>query len=270
MHGLDLFSGYGGISYALKEYVTPIAYCEIEPYAQGILLSRMEKGEIFSSPIWDDVRTFPARGFKGLVDIIYGGFPCQDISVAGHGVGIKGKRSGLFAEIIRLAKEIEPTFLFLENVPAIRTRGLDTIIEEFTAIGYDIRWTMLSAAYVGAPHKRQRWFLLASNTKRIELWNQPRRRFRAKRKSETFPRNYGSKKSLANPDVTRSQVRQSEPLNDEPKLSPPFGSEWWAFEPNVGRVVNGGAFRVDRIKSLGNGVVPLQAKTAFEILMGLK
>jgi DNA (cytosine-5)-methyltransferase 1 len=95
------------------------------------------------------------------IDIIFGGFPCQDISVAGLGKGLEGDRSGLFFEIVRLARECEPRFIFLENVPAIRTRGGERVVKELASIGYDCRWTTLSAAAVGAPHKRERWFLLA-------------------------------------------------------------------------------------------------------------
>ena len=156
---LDLFSGYGGISYGLRDYIKPIAYCEIDNYARAILASRISEGELPFAPILRDVRSL--RGKSGVADIIVGGFPCQDISVAGNGVGLAGERSGLFFEIVRLTKEITPTLVFLENVPAIRTRGLRQVVGAFTEMGYDCRWTCLSAASVGAPHKRERWFLLA-------------------------------------------------------------------------------------------------------------
>ncbi|NCX93455.1 MAG: DNA cytosine methyltransferase [Gammaproteobacteria bacterium] len=122
MNGLDLFSGIGGIGLALEPWVRTVAYCEREPYAQGVLLSRMQSGDIDRAPIWDDVTTL--RGdMLPRIDIISGGFPCQDISVAGLGKGLAGERSGLFFEIARLVRECQPRFVFLENVPAIRTRG---------------------------------------------------------------------------------------------------------------------------------------------------
>src|SRR5690606_17491199 len=96
--------------------------------------------------------------------IIYGGFPCQDINVAGRGKGLEGERSGLFFEIMRLAKEIQPKFLFLENVPAITRRGGWECVHAISALGYDCRWCVISAASVGALHKRERWFLLANST----------------------------------------------------------------------------------------------------------
>lgn len=170
MNGLDLFSGIGGIGLALEPWVRTVAYCEQDRYAQSVLLSRMQSGEIDRAPIWDDVTTLRAE-LLPRVDIIFGGFPCQDLSVAGRGKGLAGERSGLFFEIVRLVQEIKPSFVFLENVPAIRTRGLSEVVHALTEIGYDCRWTCLSAADVGAPHKRERWFLLAhpySNSIRIE------------------------------------------------------------------------------------------------------
>jgi len=154
MNGLDLFSGIGGIGLALEPWVRTVAYCEREPYAQCVLLSRMQSGDIDRAPIWDDVTTL--RGdMLPRIDIVFGGFPCQDLSVAGRGKGLAGERSGLFFEIVRLVKEIKPTFVFLENVPAIRTRGLSEVVHALTEIGYDCRWTCLSAGEVGAPHKRE-------------------------------------------------------------------------------------------------------------------
>ena len=161
LNSLSLFSGYAGIDLALSEYCRPILYCEKDLYAQGIILSRMDEGLIPFAPIWNDVTTLDGAKLRGMVDIISGGFPCQDISSAGKGAGLAGERSGLFYEIVRLTKEIRPAFVFLENVPAIRTRGLEQVVKEFTEMGYDCRWTMLSAASIGAPHKRERWFFLA-------------------------------------------------------------------------------------------------------------
>jgi len=156
LNGIDLFSGIGGISLALSEYVRPLAYCEIDPYCQAVLLSHQHKGTLPAAPIWDDIRTFPYGWFVDWIDIIYAGFPCQGISVAGHGKGLADERSGLFWEIVRLAKEIKPKFLFLENVPAITSRGGGTVVSALTEMGYDCRWCVISAASVGACHRRDR------------------------------------------------------------------------------------------------------------------
>jgi len=113
MNGLDLFTGIGGLTVALREWVRPIVYCEIDPYCQGILLSRMHAGEFPRARIWDDIKTLKLDwALPETIDIIYGGFPCQDISIAGHGKGLAGERSGLFFEMLRLAKEIQPRLLF--------------------------------------------------------------------------------------------------------------------------------------------------------------
>src|SRR5216684_4770914 len=123
MYGLDLFSGIGGITKALEGYVQPVAYCENDRYAQGVLLSRMANGDLPNAPIWSDILTLRGAMLPRTPEIIYGGFPCQDISVAGRGKGLDGERSGLFFEIIRLVGEIRPRFVFLENVAAITVRG---------------------------------------------------------------------------------------------------------------------------------------------------
>lgn len=234
MYGLDLFSGIGGISLALERLgVRTVAYCESDRYAQGVLLSRMQSGELNTAPIWDDVKTLRGEMLP-QIDIIFGGFPCQDISCAGSGKGLAGERSSLFYEIIRLTKEIIPSFVFLENVPAIRARGLREVVRAFTEIGYDCRWTCVSAASVGAKHKRERWFLLAhppsKRLQRLGIWE--------KRAIEKFDDScYDSR---------------------------------WEIEPDVGRVANGVPLRVDRIKCLGNSVVPKQVEKAFKMLAGLE
>lgn len=288
MNGLDLFSGIGGISIALEPWVRTVAYCERDRYAQSVLLSRMQDGSIDKAPIWDDVTTL-----KGVmlpkIDIIFGGFPCQDISVAGNGKGLAGERSGLFFEIVRLAKEIRAPFIFLENVPAIRTRGLREVIRTLTEIGYDCRWTCLSAASVGANHKRERWFLLAHANRidgRDERKTEMQDNWRMDQ-SETKSGNNGSAQPLANSysngtasvsredsRATKTQWLSRKDWHRSPECSETRGfsidSNHWSIEPSVGRVVNGLPMRMDRIKCLGNAVVPIQARTAFMKLSGIE
>jgi DNA (cytosine-5)-methyltransferase 1 len=266
MNGLDLFSGIGGIGLALEPWVRTVAYCERDQYAQGVLLSRMRSGEIDRAPIWDDVTTL--RGdMLPRIDIISGGFPCQDISVAGAGKGLAGERSGLFFEIVRLARECEPRFIFLENVPAIRTRGGERVVKELAAIGYDCRWTTLSAAAVGAPHKRERWFLLAHANGVRQLSAQGQ-----------YDRISNGCKNVAHSTGERIQgLRASgeqEPDSyGQERLSLCEGQRRiesnWSVEPDVGRVVNGLPNRTHRIRCLGNSVVPLQVREAFKKLVGI-
>jgi DNA (cytosine-5)-methyltransferase 1 len=273
MNGLDLFSGIGGIGLALEPWVRTVAYCEREPYAQGVLLSRMQSGEIDRAPIWDDVTTLRADMLP-RIDIIFGGFPCQDLSVAGRGKGLAGERSGLFFEIARLIRECQPRFVFLENVPAIRTRGGERVVKELASLGYDCRWTTLSAASVGAPHKRERWFLLAhanGNTIRTE---QEQRRQQGK----TVFGYDGSEEFMAHAPSERIQGLRSsgeqEPGSHGEEGLPlrqgerPIQSDW-SVEPDVLRVVNGLPNRAHRIKCLGNSVVPLQVREAFKKLAGI-
>ena len=231
LNGLDLFSGIGGLSIALSEWVRPIAYCEIDPYCQGVLLSRMYDKCLVQCPIWDDIFSLDGSNLHSFVDIVYGGFPCQDISIAGHGKGLEGERSGLFFEILRLAKEIKPKFIFIENVPAITSRGGLRVVREIAAMGYDCRWCVISSASVGALHKRDRWFLLA-NSRCI-----------------------------------------NEGCTEKPKWSSGHFAgcdRIWETEPSVGRLADGISHRLDRLRALGNAVVPKQAKEAFKILMGIK
>jgi len=236
LNGISLFSGYAGIDLALSEWVKTILYCELEEYPQGILLSRMDDGSIPFAPVWNDVTTLDGTKFRGLVDIVFGGFPCQDISVAGNGAGLDGERSGLFFEFLRVLSETQAPFAFFENVPAIETRGAERVQKALAELGFTAKWLHLSAAEVGANHKRERWFCLA----------------------------------MANSDSAGLQAKGAKQHTAGVKQYGALHAEWWKTEPNVGRVVDGCTFRTHRIKALGNGVVPLQVKTAFEILMGLK
>jgi DNA (cytosine-5)-methyltransferase 1 len=287
LNGLDLFSGIGGLSIALNEWVRPIAYCEIDTYCQGVLCSNMSNGRIRNSPIWDDIRSFPRHWFHGIIDIIYGGFPCQDISVAGHGKGLEGERSGLFFEIVRLAKEIKPTFIFLENVPAITSRGGLRVVREITKMGYDCRWCVISAASIGALHRRERWFLLGYSQHSRSHASQERGSSEASIHQCTERQNEASESQgtssprvlasefMANSQSERSQEERQPKRQEQRQPMPTFCGQyasinsWQEAVSSICRVTDGIPLRSHRIKSLGNAVVPEQAKEAFKILMGL-
>lgn len=259
--GLSLFTGIGGLDVALSEYVRPIAYCEIDPYCQGILLSRMADRSLQWAPIWDDIRTFPIQGKHP--DVLYGGFPCQDISIAGNGKGLAGQRSGLFFEIMRLAKESKPKFIFLENVPAITTRGGLRVVREIAEMGYGCRWCTLAASEIGARHKRERWFLLAhSNEKRLQRY-----RVRTFSNEKKFNVTFNSSTNVSD---TRCESKRSKEESKWASKNTSRYDRFWEVEPSICRVVDGISNRLDRIKCLGNSVVPQQAKEAFKILMGIK
>lgn len=138
-----------------------MVYIEREAFAAAVLVARMEEAQLASAPIWDDVCTFDARPWRGLVDLVAGGTPCQDLSLAGKRAGLDGERSRLFFEHVRIAVECEAPFFFWENV-AGATRAVPRVCEHLAENGYrNGAWTVVRASDVGAPHERARIFLLA-------------------------------------------------------------------------------------------------------------
>lgn len=165
---LSLFSGAGGLDLGAKlvgGFLT-VGYVEADRYAQGVLMSRMRSGDLDDAPIFEDVRTFDGRSLRGRIDVISGGFPCQDISNAGKRGGIKeGSRSGLWYQFARLIREIRPRFVLAENVGGLLSiddgGGFGTVLRDLASCGYDAEWFVLSAAEVGAPHRRDRVWIVA-------------------------------------------------------------------------------------------------------------
>lgn len=259
LNGLDLFSGIGGLSLALAPWIRPLAYCENDRYAQCVLLSRMARTSLPCAPIWDDIRTLRAGLLQGPPDVIYGGFPCQDISTAGLGEGLGGKRSGLYWELHRLVKEIRPAWVFLENVPAIRTRGLLTVVRSLADLGYDCRWTCVSAAEIGAPHLRKRWFLLA------HIDHKGKRSQPINGQMESQPQNDGASAHANSQHLREQPGRRSGQDREE---TAKFGEH--GDQPEIQGMDDGLPHRMDRIRAMGNAVVPQQAREAFQRLMGLK
>ena len=165
MKTLHLFAGSGGgIIADMMLGHTLVAAVEIDPFCREVLKARQRDGWLPEFEIFEDVRDFNGTDFRGKVDCICGGFPCQDISCAGKGEGIHGERSGLFFEMARIVREARPRFVFLENSPALVSRGMDAVLWTMGEMGYDGRWCVLSAAAVGALHRRDRWWGLFANT----------------------------------------------------------------------------------------------------------
>ena len=165
MHELALFAGAGGgiLGGHLLGWQTVCAV-EVEDYPRRVLLVRQRDGILPRFPIWDDVCTFDGHPWRGRVDVISGGFPCQDISAAGKGVGIAGARSGLWSEMARIIGEVRPRFVFVENSPMLVRRGLAVVLGDLATLGYDARWCVLGAHHVGAPHRRDRIWILGWHT----------------------------------------------------------------------------------------------------------
>jgi len=169
MKVLDLFSGIGGFSLGLERAgFETVAFCEFDKKARLVLNKHWP-----DVPVYDDVRTLTYEQLQtdGLnVDVICGGFPCQDISLAGKGAGLEGERSGLWFEFHRLIEEIKPKYAIIENVSALRSRGLDEVLRSLAAIGYDAEWHCIPASTIGAPHRRDRvWIVAYSNCD--DRWN---------------------------------------------------------------------------------------------------
>lgn len=162
---LSLFSGIGALDIAVGRVfggARPVCYVEVDAAHAIRLAHNVEAGRLPAAPVWSDVRTFDGRQLRDRVDLVVGGFPCQDLSVAGRRAGINGQRSGLFFELVRIVDELRPRYLFLENVAAITAgRELDSVLGALAELGFDARWSCLRASDVGAPHRRDRWWCLA-------------------------------------------------------------------------------------------------------------
>ncbi|WP_409364686.1 DNA cytosine methyltransferase [Burkholderia sp. Bp9011] len=154
---LHLFAGAGGgILAGQLRNNRCVCAVEFDPYAQAVLVARQNDGTFPPFPIWDDVRTFDGRPWRGIVDIVAGGFPCQDVSAAGTGDGLDGERSGLWTEMARIIREIQPLGVEVENSPMLTSRGLGRVLGDLAAMGFDAEWGVLSAADTDAPHLRER------------------------------------------------------------------------------------------------------------------
>lgn len=158
---LDLFSGIGGFSLGLERTggFKTVAFCEIEEFPRRILAKHWPK-----VPCYHDVRTLSASRLEAdgiWPDVLVGGFPCQDISVAGKGAGLEGEQSGLWNEYLRLIGEVRPKFVVVENVAALLNRGLGDVLSGLASCGYDAEWDCLPASFVGAPHNRDRIWIVA-------------------------------------------------------------------------------------------------------------
>jgi DNA (cytosine-5)-methyltransferase 1 len=353
MNELALFAGAGGgiLGGHLLGWRTVCAV-EWEQYPASVLCARQNDGLLPPFPIWDDVQTFDGKPWRGIVDVVSGGFPCQDISAAGKGAGIDGERSGMWGEMARIIHEVRPRYVFVENSPMLTSRGLGRVLGDLASMGFDARWGVLGAADVGANHQRGRIWIVAkwrgqlphAEHDRIGWWEQQQEGIKEKngfsnsnsnglQEQEQFVRveqknnnfsNNGSSQCLANANGIASKVGGNDFANEaiggkrdndhrrsrsndwgkpdaekneqlantceirpcskeaQQRMAREFrfaecgvDRDWWQREPdyvprtterNMGGVANGVASRVDRLKAIGNGQVPLCAATAWRIL----
>ena len=322
LNELALFAGAGGgiLGGHLLGWRTVCAV-EWEAYPASVLVARQNDGILPPFPIWDDVQTFDGRPWRGVVDVISGGFPCQDISAAGKGAGIDGERSGMWGEMARIIHEVRPRFVFVENSPMLTSRGLGRVLGDLASMGFDAKWGVLGAADVGANHQRDRIWIVANaqhsrhsneisgehgekiclQEKDRQTWSRTRmskrtggmveeraankiynernmadtqmsndegsknqNRYRERSQGESG-RNCSVEGEIPNANSTqfKRDQRTQRSITERANIG---SSGWWQSEPDVGRVVNGMASRVDRLKAIGNGQVPLCAATAWRIL----
>ena len=241
---LHLFAGAGGgILGGILLGHMPVCAVELEEYPRRVLLQRQRDGLLPWFPVWDDVRTFDGTPWRGRVDVIAGGFPCQDISAAGKGAGISGERSGLWSEFARIIGEVRPSYVLIENSPLLVSRGLDRVLGDLVALGFDAEWGVLGACDAGASHKRDRIWILAHAMQT----GQPN--------AGRIPTTQASPKVRATPGLGHREI------------SPPREAKRWPPEPEVDRVAHGVACGMDRLAALGNGQVPAVAALAWETLM---
>jgi DNA (cytosine-5)-methyltransferase 1 len=316
LNELALFAGAGGgiLGGHLLGWRTVCAV-EWEQHPASVLCARQNEGILPPFPIWDDVQTFDGKPWREIVDVVSGGFPCQDISVAGKGDGLDGERSGMWREMARIIHEVQPRFVFVENSPMLTSRGLGRVLGDLATMGFNARWGVLGAADVGANHQRNRIWIVGKmanpnnnghyHKKSRELLESPEQtktreesnktsrhnlladttqlfsngindntRISLEREKESKLRNSSWAQKMAYTGKKRLQRYWNEGVNDQSQGQQTisrggvtdWSGDWWETEPIVGRVADGVADRVDRLKAIGNGQVPLCAATAWRIL----
>jgi DNA (cytosine-5)-methyltransferase 1 len=278
MRVLDLFSGIGGFSLGLERAgMHTVAFCEIDPYCRAVIARHWPRVPIFTDICeltakavansagpqragkagrrFNSTRRAKERPDGCGIDVICGGFPCQDISVAGKGAGISGARSGLWREFSRIIGLVQPNYVIVENVPALLNRGMEVVLGNLAQIGYDAEWEIISAADVGADHIRERIWIIAYPHVLRKL--QSERIF----KDIRGRLNHSIEETSAYFDGARLQERfmhtgvPSETGQDDYGENPTLDIEGSAT-PHLVRRFHGIPNRMDRIKALGNSVVP--------------
>ena len=264
MRELSLFTGAaGGLLGTHLLGWTPIGYVEWDAYCQQVIAARIRDGMLPIAPIFTDVREFIQSGaaaeYRGVADVVTGGFPCQPHSVAGKQLGADDPRDmwPAMAEVVRV---VRPRYVFAENVPGILSSGyFGAVIRDLAACGYCVHWRILSAAEMGAPHLRKRlWIVAHANSNNGGTGGMGENTW-------TNGRNITSRCS---PNVAHAQSKQGGRVQ-QPELQPDTGAGgWWKVEPPLGRVADGVADSVDQLRALGNGQVATVAAAAWRLLTG--
>lgn len=281
MNELHLFAGIGGgILGGMLLGHRCVAAVEINPYCRRVLVARQQEGVLDPFPVHDDVKTFDGTAWRGKVDIVCGGFPCQPWSLAGKRLGADDPRH-LWPAMARIISEVRPQFVFAENV---NPKAFCEPYSDLRAMGYMLAPLLqLSASDVGAPHRRRRYWLLAADANSQQHQGGPSEERGASTK-ELLADATSLRRAAWRPEPTGEQGRPSVASSscavgstDSVRQLQPQGVEsderrwtgdpsWWATEPNVGRVAHGVPSRVERLRGLGNAQVPACAAQAFRTL----
>ena len=237
MNELALFAGAGGgiLGGKLLGWRTVCAV-EIAPYARRVLLARQRDGILPRFPIWDDIRTFDGKPWRGHCDVLSAGFPCTPFSVAGKREAGDSDKN-MWPDTLRVIREVRPKHLLLENVPNLLAQShgyMHTILGGLAESGYDCRWDCVPASALGANHQRDRLWIVANQVADADSAQRERNQ--------------------------RTQRKQAQHTNT-------CGPGWWEVEPAVGRVADGLANRMDRLRALGNGQVPAVVHFAWRNLI---
>lgn len=265
----SLFSGIGGLERGLEASIPgahTVWQVEQNEYARAVLAKHWPEAKRY-----EDVREVGAHNLEPC-DLLSGGFPCQDLSVAGKQAGIDGARSGLWSEYARIIGELEPRYVVVENVAALLAGGMGRVLGDLAALGYDAVWDCIPAAAVGAPHRRDRVFLVAYSNR---LYTVEQSEPLSRSSDAANPTRDGQAWEMANPDSTRLErhwtprdARQVCPQEAAGLFSRSLRHVTeWKPEPSLGRVADGIPRRVDRLRCLGNAVVPQVAEVVGRVIM---
>ena len=258
----SLFSGIGGLELGLERSIPgahTVWQVEQNEYARAVLAKHWPNANRYQ-----DVKEVGAHNLDP-VDVICGGFPCQDVSVAGKGAGLDGARSGLWTEYARIVRELRPRYVVVENVAAITHGGLGRVLGDLAACGYDAIWDCIPAQAIGAPHRRDRLFIVAYT------YNKPAPSMRRQRKAiEGQDKSWTDNVRGGAGDAGRCQSIQGARGNQSRFKRNLRTCEAWSNPSKVGRVVDGISARVDRLRCLGNAVVPQVAEVIGRLVMEIE